>query len=151
MGMIILEHISVGWSSGPRQIPRFVTLRSPKINLRCGPGPEYPVKWILRRQGLPVKVIAEYDTWRQIECHDKTTGWVHQSLLSSARTLLVQKKVIKLLSSPDRDAYPLAKIAEGVLMTFNGKKCSSQRCFVSVQGKKGWVSKNEVWGLLPKE
>ena len=45
------------------EVPRFVSLSSNKTNVRAGPGRRYPIKWIYKRQNLPVKVIAEFDTW----------------------------------------------------------------------------------------
>jgi len=47
-------------------IPRFVSLRSNEVNLRTGPGLTYPIDWIYKRDGMPVEVIQEFDTWRKI-------------------------------------------------------------------------------------
>ena len=134
-----------------RPVPRFVSLRSNEIKMRVGPGREYPVKWTLKRKGLPVKVIAEYDTWRQVQCHDGTSGWIHQGLLTGKRTLMITSKDCRLLSSADRDAYDTAKIAPRTLMTVKVKDCKSGRCHVKIQGQKGWVRKSQVWGLLDSE
>ena len=134
-----------------RPVPRFVSLRSNENKIRVAPGREYPVKWTLKRKGLPVKVIAEYDTWRQVECHDGTTGWIHQGLLTGRRTLMAQGKDCRLLSSANRDAYDKAKIASNTLMTFKVKDCKSGRCYIKVQGQKGWIRKSQVWGLLESE
>jgi len=134
-----------------RPVPRFVSLRSNEIKMRVGPGREYPVKWVLQRKGLPVKVIAEYDTWRQIECHDGTSGWIHQSLLTGNRTLMITHEKGKLLSSANRDAHGIAKLAPLTLLPFKLKDCKSDRCYVNAFGTKGWVPKNQVWGLLDDE
>ena len=63
-------------------IPRFVTLRSDKVFVRTGPGVRYPIKWVFQKENLPVEVIQEFDTWRQIRDRDGEEGWIHQSLLS---------------------------------------------------------------------
>ena len=70
-------------------IPRFVSLRTGEINLRTGPGVRYPVEWVYRREGLPVEITAEYDTWRRIRDIDGAEGWVHQSMLSGRRSVLI--------------------------------------------------------------
>ena len=132
-------------------VPRFVSLRSNEIKMRFGPGLEYPVKWILRRKGLPVKVVAEYDTWRQVECHDGTSGWIHQGLLTGNRTLMVTHEKCRLLSSANRAAHSIAKLAPLVLLSFKAKDCKSERCYVNAKGLKGWIPKNQVWGLLENE
>ncbi|MBT6565961.1 MAG: hypothetical protein HON06_03700, partial [Candidatus Puniceispirillum sp.] len=51
-------------------VPRFVTLKFGKVNLRAGPGSEYPVLWQYRRIGLPVLVDAEFGVWRKVVDHD---------------------------------------------------------------------------------
>src|SRR5919106_133867 len=70
-------------------LPRFVSLGSDEVNLRFGPGETYPIAWILTREGLPVEIVEEFDTWRKVRLHDGDFGWIHGSLLSSRRTVLV--------------------------------------------------------------
>jgi Uncharacterized protein conserved in bacteria len=138
-------------STNTRQVPRFVTLRSDNIKMRVGPGREYPVACVLKRKGLPVKVIAEYDTWRQIECHDGTSGWIHQGLLSGRRNLLVVKEASKLWDSQDRNAKPILRLKSSVLLTLHKQKCTATHCSVKIQGYSGWIEKINVWGLLDQE
>jgi len=139
------------YGANKHPVPRFVSLRSSEIKMRVGPGREYPVKWVLQRKGLPVKVIAEYDTWRQVECHDGTAGWIHQSLLTGNRTLMITHEKCRLLSSANRDAHSTAKLAPSTLVPFKLKDCKSGRCYVNAHGTKGWVPKDQVWGLLVGE
>ena len=70
-------------------IPRFVTTRSEAVNLRSGPGERYPVQWVLRKKGMPVEIIAEYENWRKIRDWLDTEGWVHQALLSGKRMIVI--------------------------------------------------------------
>ena len=35
-------------------LPRFASLDSNEINLRAGPGTDYPILWVYQRKGLPV-------------------------------------------------------------------------------------------------
>ena len=58
-------------------LPRFVSLRADQVNLRTGPGVQYPVEWVYQRKDLPVEIIAEYRTWRKIRDWQSTQGWVH--------------------------------------------------------------------------
>ena len=64
-------------------VPRFVSLGADQVNLRYGPGREYPVSWVLARRGLPVEIIAEFDAWRKVRLHDATRAGSMRSLLSS--------------------------------------------------------------------
>jgi SH3-like domain-containing protein len=47
-------------------VPRFVSLKADRVNLRQGPGNEYPIAWVFRRVGLPVEVVKEFESWRQV-------------------------------------------------------------------------------------
>ena len=57
---------AVGQRGSGLPLPRFVSLRSAEVNMRAGPSVRYPVEWVYRRAGLPVEVIAEFDTWRKV-------------------------------------------------------------------------------------
>ena len=70
-------------------LPRYVSLRAGEVNLRTGPGVQYPVDWVYLRQNLPMEIIAEYGTWRKVRDWQGTQGWVHQSMVSGLRTLII--------------------------------------------------------------
>ena len=46
-------------------LPRFVSLKSGKVNSRIGPGVNYAVDWMYLKSGLPMEIIQEYDNWRR--------------------------------------------------------------------------------------
>jgi SH3-like domain-containing protein len=99
---------SLGPSGLP--LPRFVSLKSGRVNARIGPGVTYPVNWLYLKPGLPMEIIQEFDTWRKVRDSDGAEGWINQSLLSGKRTGLVApwqrgKDVhIELLDEPASDA-----------------------------------------------
>src|SRR6185312_10752109 len=70
-------------------VPRFVTLNTDEVNLRTGPGLRYPVQLVLKKDGLPVEIVKEFDVWRQITDKDGDKGWVHKSMLSGKRAVIV--------------------------------------------------------------
>ena len=47
-------------------LPRFVSLKADKINVRRGPSSEHQVAWVYQRKGLPVEITAEFENWRRI-------------------------------------------------------------------------------------
>ena len=51
-------------------VPRFVSLKSDRVNMRKGPGTDYPTAWVYRRAGLPLEVIKEFEGWRQVRDAD---------------------------------------------------------------------------------
>ena len=63
-------------------LPRFVSLKADRVNVRIGPAKTHEVKWVYQRAGLPVEITAEFENWRRIRDADGTEGWVYHSLLS---------------------------------------------------------------------
>lgn len=138
--------------------PRFVSLRAPKANLHVGPGPNYPVNWLLLRQGMPLEVIAEFDTWRQIRDFQGTEGWIHKSLLSGKRYFWTLEKTQELKEKPGDNSKTVAFVA----MTVVGKilECQPAWCKVMIKssvqsGKnqtfKGWLPRASIWGTYAHE
>ena len=70
-------------------MPRFVSLKSDKVNVRKGPTTDQSIVWVFSRAGLPVEVIAESDNWRRVRDSEGADGWVFHSLLSARRTVLI--------------------------------------------------------------
>src|SRR5262245_7709157 len=62
-------------------LPRFASLKSDRVNLRQGPGTDYPTAWVFRRAGLPVEIVKEFESWRQVGGAEGTPGWVLSSML----------------------------------------------------------------------
>jgi SH3-like domain-containing protein len=79
--------VTMGKSGLP--LPRFVSLKAGRVNVRVGPGEDYKVAWVFTKSQLPVEVIQEFDTWRRIRDSDGQMGWVFHSLLSAKRTAVV--------------------------------------------------------------
>jgi SH3-like domain-containing protein len=130
-------------------IPRYVTLRTAEANMRSGPGVRYPVQWVFLRRNLPVEVIAEFDNWRKIRGHENTEGWVHQSMLSGRRTVVVIGPVRTLRREPTDSTPAVARMEAGVIGWL--EECRPQWCEVEVSGITGWVHRAHIWGVRETE
>ncbi len=139
-------------------VPRFVSLKSDRVNLRSGPGTDYPTSWVFRRAGMPVEVIKEFETWRQVRDSEGATGWVLGTMLSGRRTALVLPWEVKsgqavpevALKDADRDnGRPVAMVEAGVIA--NIRSCDKRWCAVIVGDFKGFVEQNKLWGVYPDE
>ncbi|PWW00149.1 SH3-like domain-containing protein [Hoeflea marina] len=138
-------------------LPRFVSLKAQRVNLRIGPGRDYAVSWLYTRAGVPVEIIQEYDNWRRVRDADGTEGWIYQSLLSGERTAVAAPW--KRNSGPDTyvqmhrearlNANVVAQLEPGVVVTM--KECNGQWCKAETDGVDGWISQGEVWGAYPGE
>ena len=146
-----------GGDSGPA-VPRYVSLKSDRINLRAGPGTEYPTSWVFRRAGLPVEVIKEFEGWRQVRDAEGVTGWVLQSFLSRRRTALVIPWELKPDSPPPQipirsreseSASPVAIVEAGVIANIH--VCDGKWCEVSVDDLRGYVEQKKLWGVYEGE
>ena len=117
-------------------LPRFVSLRANEVNFRTGPGVRYPIEWVFMRAGLPVQVIAEFDTWRKIRDPDGTEGWVHQSMLSGRRHVIVVNQVRSLRKAPEPAAPPIARLEPGVILRLKPAARPGARWS---RGRRGWL------------
>lgn len=122
----------------------YASLRDSKTNLRSGPGARYPVKWVLTREMMPVKIIREFDVWRQIELFDGDTGWVHMNLLSGRKTALVLEKTQEMRVKPAEDARIILRVEPGVIVRLD--QCTKAWCSIGVSGYEGWMPAAALWG-----
>jgi SH3-like domain-containing protein len=125
--------------------PRFVSLRATKVNLRSGPGLRYGVDWIYQRKGLPVELLGASADWRRIRDHEGTQGWVHQSMLSGERSVLVIGAEVILRRAPDEEAPGVTRLEPGVIAQL--ASCMASWCQVSVENHSGWLSRRSLYGL----
>jgi SH3-like domain-containing protein len=144
-----------GGDSNGLRLPRFVSLKSDKVNVRAGPTKDHDVTWVYTRTGLPVEIVAEYENWRRIRDWEGAEGWVYHSLLSGKRTGLVVAKTksgddpIPVRATPDGQAAVTARLQPGVLSAV--KRCTGDWCRVSGNGYDGWIEQERLWGVYPKE
>lgn len=130
-------------------VPRFVTLKSDTVNMRVGPGREYPLSWVYKKKNLPVKVIAEFDVWRKIIDHEGTTGWVHSQLVTLKRYALIQSRLTKLYRKADFDSPVVAVADKGVIVEL--QICEAQWCRIATQDLRAFVRREDIWGILENE
>lgn len=143
---------SVGSVSG-LPVPRFVSLKADRVNLREGPSKDHRTTWIYERAGLPVEITAEFGMWRKVRDSDGTEGWVLHNLLSGRRTALVapwKKDVLfTLYAQPATNSPPLARLQPGVIGSI--KTCDGAWCEIYGEGFDGYIQQNDLWGVYPHE
>ncbi|MDR2158096.1 MAG: hypothetical protein LBO02_02135 [Holosporaceae bacterium] len=139
-GSIIFAFIISFWASA-RQ---FVSLKSSEINLRVGPGKEYPISWTFMKSCLPMMLIAEFNQWRKIKFVDRTEGWVHQNMISRKNTAIVVSEYA-ILYKYESNSQPIAKIEKNSVVNVlkNGKDLVK----IEANKIKGWVKKQDLWGI----
>jgi len=134
-------------------VPRFVSLKVDRVNVRGGPDKDHDVSWIYTRVGWPVEITAEFENWRRIRDSDGSEGWVYHSLLSGKRMAAVQLKsktdLAPLHAKPDAESAVLARLQSGVLGSV--KHCNGSWCRLTGDGFDGWIEQQRLWGVYPDE
>ncbi|MGE4482354.1 SH3 domain-containing protein [Acidocella sp.] len=132
-------------------IPRFVSLRSDKVNFRAGPGFQYPVNWVYQREGLPVEIIGEFDVWRHVLAPDGGTGWVHEATIRARRGFYVTVPQAALRSAPHPSANIVAYFKHGVSGRLLRCQANGDYCKVATKFETGYLARSDFWGAFPGE
>jgi SH3-like domain-containing protein len=126
-------------------LPRFASLKSDNVFVRTGPSMDYPIKWIYKKDGLPVEIIQEFDSWRKIKDSNGDIGWAHKILLTG-------KKMAQIMSQDAAIAYnntemerPVVKFENGVVVSV--EECQKLMCRVHFAPYEGWIEKKHLWGV----
>lgn len=130
-------------------LPRFVTLATDEVNVRTGPGTRYPIRFVIRRGGMPVEIVKEHEIWRKIRDVDGDEGWVHKAMLSGRRAVIILGQVQPLLKKPTDEAPPVAKLEPGVIAEL--ESCTPQWCDLKTSSYEGWIKKSSLWGVYAHE
>jgi SH3-like domain-containing protein len=131
------------------KVPRFVTLKFSEANLRAGPGREYPVLWQYRKVGLPLLVDAEFGVWRKVIDHEGTSGWMHGAGLSLRRMVLVRNPMVEIYADSRDDSAVVALAERNALLEL--ESCPKNWCQVSTEQIKGWIKRQDIWGVRADE
>ena len=130
-------------------LPRYVSLKASEANVRRGPSLSHRIDWVFTRRNMPLQVIAEYGHWRRVIDHDGQGGWVHYTMLSGARTVLIEGESVALRARPDETSLENALLEPGVIARLG--ECEAQWCRLTAGGYRGWAPKAELWGVAPAE
>ena len=152
--------VTASLSTAPEQLgpsglplPRFVTLKAGKVNVRKGPSSDHAVAWVFQRKGMPVEITAEFENWRKIRDSAGGEGWILQSMLSGKRNALVAEwtkgKAIYLRDDGSDKGGLIAQLATGVVGEI--QSCNGSWCYMTAQDYEGYAKQTELWGVYPGE
>ena len=122
----------------------FLSLKKDKVNVRYGPGFEYPIKYIYKKINLPIKQIDKKENFRRIIDLKNNSGWIHVSQLKKINSIIPKEDKI-LFSKPSNFSKPLAKIEKGRVLLI--QNCSKNWCKIKTGSFKGWIKIENTWGL----
>lgn len=130
-------------------IPRYVSLKAEEGNVRRGPSLSHRIDWVFKRRNMPLEVTGEHGHWRRVQDRDGQGGWVHYSLLSGVRHVIVEADLVPMRLKPSAEAEANAYAEAGVVARLGD--CSEKWCKITAGGNRGWVEKSALWGVKPGE
>lgn len=153
-GGLVDQGAAANGSQSGLRIPRFVSLKSNKVNVRRGPSTDQAIVWVFARAGLPVEVIAEADNWRRVRDSEGADGWVFHSLLSGRRTVLVSpwskgQESVPMRKGRSTNSRVVAQLQSGVLGDVAA--CDGEWCELTVDSYSGYVRQDKLWGVYRGE
>lgn len=134
-----------------KKLPRFVSLRSDDVNMRAGPGTRYRIEWVYKRRDLPVEIERVFEVWRWVRDPDGIEGWVHQATLMGRRSFIVQHADATLRSEPSDTGTAVAVLKVGVIGRIRSCRATSAWCNVQAGSYRGYLRRDQFWGVLPGE
>lgn len=126
-------------------LPRFVSLKDSTVNARRGPSLSHRIDWEFKHAGMPMRLTAEFGHWRRVEDRDGAGGWVHYSLLSGVRTVIVEEDMTELHARADAKSAVVGLAEMGAIARLGD--CTADWCKISAEAASGWVEKARVWGV----
>jgi SH3-like domain-containing protein len=143
----VAPSVQPGPSVGPETnlpLPRYVSLKTDEGNARRGPALDQRIDWVFVREDMPLRITAEYGHWRRVEDREGEGGWIHYSLLSGTRTVIVDED-LPLRTSPEDGSQEIAMLEPGVIARL--ETCDPAWCRISAGGYGGWAPKAALWGV----
>ena len=134
--------------------PYYASIKSNKVNSHRGPGKEYKISFEYIQKGTPVMVIAKYDHWRKIKDPLGDESWIHKSMLSPKRFVIVMSaNPTELRRKSNETSDIVAYVKKNVvleLITVRGNWCNVV-FRGSTETYSGWIKKIDVFGVFEKE
>jgi SH3-like domain-containing protein len=121
----------------------FLSLKKNKVNVRYGPGFDFPIKYIYKKKNFPIKQIDKKENFRRIIYIKKNSGWIHISQLKKVNSVIALEDKV-LFKKSSFFSKPIAKIKKGRLLVI--QKCEGEWCRVKTDDFKGWVDRVNLWG-----
>lgn len=152
LGCALLAAPVVAEDRGPvtnLPLPRFVSLKVNEGNVRRGPSLTHRIDWVFTRRDMPLEITGEFGHWRRVRDRDGVGGWMHYSLLSGVRTVIIETDLTPLFKTPVPEAPVNAYLEAGVIARID--ECRADWCRVRAEGYRGWTTKETLWGVRPGE
>lgn len=130
-------------------MPRYVSLKASEANARRGPSLSHRIDWVFKKKGMPLEIYGEYDNWRRVRDAEGAGGWIHYSLLSGVRSIIITSSMANLYRKSDQNSMIMARIEQNYIADLG--KCIKDWCEIDAGKYDGWIKKTDIWGVAPDE
>ena len=135
-------------------VPRFVSLKSDRVNVRGGPTKDHDVAWVFTRAGLPVEITAEFENWRRIRDwrRRRRLGLSFAAVRPAHRRWWCRRpRTIWFRSATSRTEALRDRASCRPACSASVKRCNGNWCRITGEGFDGWVAQERLWGVYPNE
>lgn len=146
--ILIMSFLMMSCKQEPKkgpQFPFFGSLKSRKVNARCGPGFSYPVEWVYTTPLLPVEILESYEHWYKIQDYKGDLSWINKNMVGKLKSTLTLSPT-PLYENASLESSPVAQIDAHVLLSL--KSCTKDWCALSIEGLSGFIPKQALYGSL---
>ena len=132
-------------SAQDREVPYWASLDAEEVNMRVGPSPRFPIEWVYRREGLPVKVVRTMQGWRLVQDPQGEQGWIVARLLTRERhAIVIGEGLAQIRELPAEDSPLMWQVEPDVVGELGD--CRENWCEFNVEGRAGWIASDRLWG-----
>lgn len=120
------------------------SISASEVNVRVGPGTQYPISWVYKQKNWPIEAVAKHQGWYKIRDIDGEEGWIYQSFFSKSRYGIINNKEQQPVNMyKKRDGKKvILKFEPGSLVKI--KSCELDICSVSHGKIKGWMQRKYI-------
>lgn len=145
LGLAVALAASTPLHADDAQVPYWASLRGRQVNMRVGPGEDYRINFVYKREHLPMKVLRTMEGWRLVQDPDGSRGWMLARFLQRDRGAIVDGKgMAEMHEKPDADSRLLWRLEPGVSGRLGD--CADGWCKFDVDGRVGYVRQESLWG-----
>lgn len=128
---------------------RYASVAKDGVFVRANPSSDAEMRWEIFAR-FPLQIKKRQGEWLQVSDFEGDTGWIHESLVTAEKSVIVRKKKIQLREDPNNDPNNpiVANVKYGVIFTPVEK--NGEWLKVSHVDKiEGWLNKDSVWPSDP--